>query len=331
MSTAAAQPQQQSLIVKMATQYGLEPNKFYGTLEKTILPGGKPASPEQVAAFLVVANHYGLNPFVKEIYAFPSQGGGITPIVSIDGWLSLINRQPQLDGIEFKDHLDETGNLTAVTARIYRKDRQYATEVTEYMKECKRNTSTWTQWPARMLRHKAAIQAARYAFGFSGIADPDEAERIAESETNGNGVTIGAKTKARAASLKEKLAPEPAPVAVEAEPDFVDAEPIFESTADIIDSIESPEQFADTFTEVTKPTIEDEEAAAIAGEAEQTPDIDKQESQSADLKAYARELYSDAKKNDRDTMKKMNEFLGQRLVKDLEGDDLTAFCDTFSA
>jgi hypothetical protein len=30
-------------------------------------------------------------------------------------------------------------------------------------------------------------------------------------------------------------------------------------------------------------------------------------------------------------MKKMNEFLGQRLVKDLEGDDLTAFCDTFSA
>lgn len=30
-----------------------------------------------------------------------------------------------------------------------------------------------------MLRHKATIQAARYAFGFSGIVDPDEAERIA--------------------------------------------------------------------------------------------------------------------------------------------------------
>ena len=29
-----------------------------------------------------------------------------------------------------------------------------------------------------MLRHKALIQCARYAFGLSGIVDPDEAERI---------------------------------------------------------------------------------------------------------------------------------------------------------
>ena len=29
-----------------------------------------------------------------------------------------------------------------------------------------------------MLRHKAAIQAIRYAFGFSGIVDPDEADRM---------------------------------------------------------------------------------------------------------------------------------------------------------
>ncbi len=31
----------------------------------------------------------------------------------------------------------------------------------------------------RMLRHKALIQAARYAFGFSGVMDEDEADRIA--------------------------------------------------------------------------------------------------------------------------------------------------------
>ena len=29
-----------------------------------------------------------------------------------------------------------------------------------------------------MLRHKAAIQSIRYAFGFSGIVDPDEADRM---------------------------------------------------------------------------------------------------------------------------------------------------------
>jgi len=46
------------------------------------------------------------------------------------------------------------------------------------MSECRRDTPTWKRWPARMLRHKAAIQAARYAFGFAGIMEPDEAERM---------------------------------------------------------------------------------------------------------------------------------------------------------
>lgn len=34
--------------------------------------------------------------------------------------------------------------------------------------------------PNRMLRHKAAIQATRYAFGFAGIYDEDEAARFAQ-------------------------------------------------------------------------------------------------------------------------------------------------------
>jgi len=35
-----------------------------------------------------------------------------------------------------------------------------------------------------MLRHKALIQAVRVAFGFSGIYDEDEAQRIAKPEVN---------------------------------------------------------------------------------------------------------------------------------------------------
>ena len=35
--------------------------------------------------------------------------------------------------------------------------------------------------PRRMLRHKAMIQCARLAFGFGGIYDQDEAERIVEA------------------------------------------------------------------------------------------------------------------------------------------------------
>lgn len=150
---------------------------FSGVLARTIMPSAN-VQPEQITAFLMVAKEYKLNPITKEIYAFPGKGGGVQPIVSIDGWLKIINSHPQFDGMEFADTLDGNGQLAAVTCRIYRKDRKHPVEVTEYMAECKRGTDPWKQWPGRMLRHKATIQAARYAFGLSGIVDPDEAERI---------------------------------------------------------------------------------------------------------------------------------------------------------
>jgi hypothetical protein len=37
-----------------------------------------------------------------------------------------------------------------------------------------------------MLRHKALIQCARYAFGFSGIIEQDEAERIIDISHGSN-------------------------------------------------------------------------------------------------------------------------------------------------
>lgn len=200
-----------SLVVAMANRYQLEPQKFLGILEKTIFPADKKASTEQVAAFLVVANQYQLNPFIKEIYAFPGKGGGVVPIVSVDGWLTIINRQPNLDGVEYEDHLNDAGVLTAITCRIYRKDRKRPNAITEYMSECRRETDTWKKWPSRMLRHKALIQCARQAFGLAGIYDPDEAERIAE---NDGAVVhpIAEKTRERAENLRARLQPTAEPI-----------------------------------------------------------------------------------------------------------------------
>ena len=171
---------QTSLLRIMAEQYSMDAGKFASTVKSTCMPNNVKVTEEQFAAFLLVANKYGLNPITKEIYAFPTRGGGIQPIVGIDGWMNLINSQPSCDGMQFEDHKDSEGKLTAITCRIYRKDRSHPTEVTEYMSECNRGSDTWTKWPARMLRHKAAIQCARYAFGFAGIIDTDEAERSPE-------------------------------------------------------------------------------------------------------------------------------------------------------
>jgi phage recombination protein Bet len=174
--TAVAIKEPPSVIQDMANRYGMDKKAFEATIRATAMPSNVQVSPEQFCAFLLVAKQYNLNPVTKEIYAFPSKGG-IQPIVGIDGWCNIINSNPMLDGIEFVDHLAE-GKLTAITCRIHRKDREHPTECVEYMDECKKGTEPWQKWPARMLRHKALIQCARYAFSLSGIVDQDEAERM---------------------------------------------------------------------------------------------------------------------------------------------------------
>lgn len=173
-------------LTALANRLNIDVNEANNIVLNTIMKAknNAQASPEEIVTFLAIANEYNLNPLTKEIYAFPSRGG-IQPIVSIDGWLKIINSHPQFDGMEFQDNLDNNGGLLSVTCRIYRKDRTKPTEVTEYLSECQDKTGKsepWKKWPARMLRHKATIQCARYAFGFSGIVDPDEAERIKSSE-----------------------------------------------------------------------------------------------------------------------------------------------------
>ena len=144
------------------------------TLKATAFKGQ--VSDAQMTALLVVANQYALNPWTKEIYAFPDKNNGIVPVVGVDGWSRIINSHPQFDGIEFEQ------NDESCTCIIYRKDRNRPIKVTEWMAECRRSgMGPWQSHPRRMLRHKAMIQCARLAFGYTGIFDQDEAERIVEA------------------------------------------------------------------------------------------------------------------------------------------------------
>lgn len=139
---------------------------------------------DQMAALLIIANQYKLNPWTKEIYAFPAKGGGITPIVGVDGWARIINEHPQFDGIVFEQDNE------SCTCSIFRKDRNRPTVITEYLSECKGNTEPWNKFPKRMLRHKAMMQCARVAFGFAGIYDQDDAEFIAAQEAKEEMVNV---------------------------------------------------------------------------------------------------------------------------------------------
>ena len=168
----------QGLVAKFASRFNIDHDKFLPILKATAFKqGNTEITNEQLAALLVVADQYDLNPFTKEIFAFPDKGG-IVPVVSVDGWARIINEHPQNDG--FTVEVSDDGSKAVAT--FHRKDRAHPTVVTEYLSECKRNTQPWNSHPKRMLRHKALIQGARMAFGFAGIYDSDEAARIAGQE-----------------------------------------------------------------------------------------------------------------------------------------------------
>lgn len=189
----------QNQAVALAKQFNIQgdPQELVQTLKATAFKGN--ATDAQFNALMIVSTQYSLNPFTKEIYAFPDKQNGIVPVVGVDGWSRIINNHPQFDGMEFKYSEETTtpagSNTKAhewVECVIYRKDRSHPIVAREYLDEVYRPpfkgkfgevNGPWQSHTKRMHRHKAMIQTARLAFGFGGIYDEDEAQRIQTPET----------------------------------------------------------------------------------------------------------------------------------------------------
>ena len=182
MNQVATHAQQKNPLSALAARLSVDEQAIQNIVLNTLVSAKKGQHPtnEEFVTFLAIANEYKLNPLTKEVYAFANRGA-VQVIVSIDGWLKIINSHPQIDGFETVENFNEQGKLESVTCHIYRKDRSRPTSVTEYLNECKGSSEPWVKWPARMLRHKALIQCARYAFGLA-LLDEDEAERIKSVE-----------------------------------------------------------------------------------------------------------------------------------------------------
>lgn len=195
----------------LASNLKMNPEELHNTLVNTVFKGAKE---HELAALLMVANEYGLNPLVKEIYAFPGKGGSITPIVGVDGWISIMNRQEILDGYNV-EVFPEKGEPTHATITIHIKGRSHPVKATEYFDECFRPTEPWKKMPRRMMRNKVISQGARMAFGISGIYDEDEANDSMRNATPKDKVVL------REVDLEEA----PKPIEVEVETEAPKAEP----------------------------------------------------------------------------------------------------------
>jgi phage recombination protein Bet len=230
IATTTTHAPKPSAMQLMASRCNVDPAKLHQTLKSTVFKG---ATDEEMLALVVTANTYQLNPLLKEMYAFPKKGGGIVPMVGVDGWLKIANRQDNYDGMSVEVFGDGK-TPTHATCEIYLKNRAHPVKVTEYFEECRRNTDPWNQMPRRMIRNKVMIQAIRVAFGIGGIFDEDEATDIAGTRN------VTPKPATITGIIDPFAKAEPAKKAeAKAKPEVVEAEPADDPTLDLAEMPEA--------------------------------------------------------------------------------------------
>lgn len=188
------------LVARFAERYGFREDELLNTLAQTAFrqQNGSVPTREQMLSLLAVADSYGLNPFIRQVWALSDRKGGVLPVISVDGWVCIMNSYQESDGIEF-GYPDELIQFDEdmkpchpwIECTVHRKDREHAIRVREYLDELyrpavikngKKFPGPWQTCPKRMLRHKSQIQAIRISYGLSGLFEPDEAERLLETQ-----------------------------------------------------------------------------------------------------------------------------------------------------
>ena len=125
------------------------------------------AAPKEVRwRLLKVAKQFVLNPLLGQLDWEHHPEHGYEVFIPIDGWITLIHREPKFAGMTFCQSIEmEYGIPIWTECSIYRADLIQPITVREYFAELKTDHPIWQQMPRRMMRHKTLQQCARLAFG----------------------------------------------------------------------------------------------------------------------------------------------------------------------
>lgn len=180
----------------------------------------KNVGPYDVFSFLLTCKNLQLNPLLKQIYGFESNGKVVT-VVSIEGWNQIANRNPQFDGFDYEFSTPVERQLTYnkttydggyrkvtpvtvtrkvseyIICRVYRKDRSHPISVTTFYDEASTGSEPWVTMPMQMLQNRALVNAIKKAFNVNAYAEDDKSymmptyQEIVESDSQTAPVALG--------------------------------------------------------------------------------------------------------------------------------------------
>jgi phage recombination protein Bet len=202
----------------------------------------KGATTNEFMLFMHLAQHYGLDPFLKEIWCLKyASNQPATVFTSRDGYLKIASRDPQMDGIQSDvvregDVLEKRpdgsvsqtygnprGAILGAFALVWRKDRSHPAYFYAPLNEYNTgNNPTWKKYPSAMIVKVAEAMALKRAFSISGLVTQEELGlEVDAAEELATGAMV----------LSEPKVEAPAPSAAVAK---VNAEPITPRTKKLI-------------------------------------------------------------------------------------------------
>jgi phage recombination protein Bet len=156
-----------------AKQIGINEDELQAWIDQQI-DTYKSISSKNILQLLRTAKEHQLDPMQEEVLLAQYEDRWQI-IISIDGWIKLINRHPAFTGISFEQSSEEKEGLPIwMGCTITRSDRTMPITAREYLAEVRNDSDYWKKMPRRMLRHKAMQQCARIALAITVSEGPVE-------------------------------------------------------------------------------------------------------------------------------------------------------------
>ena len=179
-----------------AERFRQMPKQTLELIKRTV---AQDATEEELALFLYMANHYGLDPLLGEIYfaKIPKRKGGKpepTYIVSRDGYLKAAMRHPDYQGLNsfvvregdiFEIDAEKAkvihkfgtkrGKILGAWAIAYRKGYTPCVAFVDFKEYAKPESNfAWRKYPSAMIQKVAEVFVLRRQFNISGIYIKEE-------------------------------------------------------------------------------------------------------------------------------------------------------------
>ena len=148
----------------------------------------KGVNDSELAYFLNVCRTVGLNPFIKEIWAYKDNKGNLLVFAGRDGFLTKAQQSPTYNGLRSSEvrkkdkyqadipngkikhtfNFKDRGPIVGAYAIVFRKDGEPTVETVEFSRY-DRGFGAWKTHPEAMIKKVAETNALKKAFGISGI------------------------------------------------------------------------------------------------------------------------------------------------------------------